>query len=379
MKKLIFKKFYLDHALFFLYVAFSITLIVWVIQAVNFLDIVSEDGHSFRVYFFYSLLNLPKILSRILPFIFFISLFYIIVKYENYNELIVFWTIGIKKIKFINEVVKLSLFYILLQLVLTSYIVPTSQDLARSFIRSSQLEFLPSLFKEKKFIDTVHGLTILIGKKNKDGTFNDIFLKDQINERESQIIFSKNGSILSDQNNKNYLELNNGKIINNNGEKSTVVSFKKTSFNLSNYTTKTTTFPKIQEVSTKILFSCIISLTNFNIIKIDNKIFDKYFSCNEESSKMMKQELFKRLLLPFYLPLLSLIASFIIINSKDSFNYRRFQFFLFFIGTSIIIFSEVSVRYTSMSNFLILFFSCMPIIFFITFYLFLLNKLRFLK
>ena len=143
MKKLIFKKFYLDHALFFLYVAFSVTLIVWVIQAVNFLDIVSEDGHSFRVYFFYSLLNLPKILSRILPFIFFISLFYVIVKYENYNELIVFWTIGIKKIKFINEVVKLSLFYILLQLVLTSYIVPTSQDLARSFIRSSQMEFFP--------------------------------------------------------------------------------------------------------------------------------------------------------------------------------------------------------------------------------------------
>ena len=379
MKKLIFKKFYLDHALFFLYVAFSVTLIVWVIQAVNFLDIVSEDGHSFRVYFFYSLLNLPKILSRILPFIFFISLFYVIVKYENYNELIVFWTIGIKKIKFINEVVKLSLFYIFIQLVLTSYIVPTSQDAARSFIRSSQLEFFPSLFKEKKFIDVVDGLTLIIGEKNKDGSFKDIFLKDQISERESQIVFSKEGSIVTDLNNKNYLELYNGKIINNNGNKSTVISFEKTSFNLSNYSTKTTTFPKTQEISTKILLSCVMSLSNINIIKVDNKIFDKYFACTAKNSYTMKQELFKRLVLPFYLPLLSLIASIMVINSKDSYNYRRFQFFLFFIGTSIIIFSEVSVRYTSMSNFLVLFFSCMPIIFFITFYLFLLNKLKFLK
>jgi len=379
MKKLIFKKFYLDHALFFLYVAFSVTLIVWVVQAVNFLDIVSEDGHSFRIYFFYTLLNLPKILSRILPFIFFISLFYVIVKYENYNELIVFWTIGIKKIKFVNEVVKLSLFYIFIQLVLTSYIVPTSQDAARSFIRSSQLEFFPSLFKEKKFIDAVEGLTILIGEKNKDGSFKDIFLKDQINERESQIVFSKKGSIVSDLNNKNYLELYNGKIINNNGDKSTVISFKKTSFNLSNYATKTTTSPKTQEISTKILLSCVVSLSNINIIKIDNKIFNKYFACNAKNSYTMKQELFKRLVLPFYLPLLALIASIMVINSKDSYNYRRFQFFLFFIGTSIIIFSEVSVRYTSVSNFLVLFFSCMPIIFFITFYLFLLNKLRFSK
>jgi lipopolysaccharide export system permease protein len=379
MKKLIFKKFSLDHGLFFLYVAFSVTLIVWVIQAVNFLDIVSEDGHSFRVYFFYSLLNLPKILSRVLPFIFFISLFYIIIKYENYNELIVFWTIGIKKIKFINEVVKLSLFYVLVQLILTSYVVPKSQDTARSFIRSSQLDFFPSLFKEKKFMDTVNGLTILIGKKNKDGSFRDIFLKDQLNEKESQIIFSKKGSIISDKYNRNYLELYNGKIINNNGDKATVISFNKTSFNLSNYTTKTTTFPKIQEINTKILISCVFLLNNINIIKIDNKSFSKYFECNEKNSKNMKQELFKRLILPLYLPLLSLIASIMVINSKDSYNYQKFQFFLFFIGTSIIIFSEVSVRYTSISNFLILFFSCMPIIFFITFYLFLLNKLKFLK
>ena len=145
MKKLIFKKFYLDHALFFLYVAFSITLIVWVIQAVNFLDIVSEDGHSFRVYFFYSLLNLPKILSRVLPFIFFISLFYIIIKYENYNELIVFWTIGIKKIKFINEIVKLSLFYIFVQLVLTSYVVPTSQDEGKVIYKIISIRFFSFL------------------------------------------------------------------------------------------------------------------------------------------------------------------------------------------------------------------------------------------
>ena len=42
-------------------------------------------------------------------------------------------------------------------------LVPKSQDTARSFIRSSQLEFFPSLFKEKKFMDTVNGLTLLIG------------------------------------------------------------------------------------------------------------------------------------------------------------------------------------------------------------------------
>ena len=379
MKKLIFKKFSLDHAIFFLYVTLSISLIVWVIQAVNFLDIVSEDGHSFRIYFFYTLLNLPKIFSRILPFIYFVSLFYIVVKYENYNELIVFWTVGIKKITFVNKVIKVSFFYVFLQLILTTYIVPNSQDLARSFIRSSQLDLFPALFKEKKFIDTVSGLTIFIEKKDKNGTLKNIFLKDQLTNNESQIIFAKNGLMLNDQNNISYLELYDGKFINNKGSKSTVFLFDKTNFSLSNYATKTTTFPKIQEINTKILLDCILLINKIKIFKIDEKIFDEYFACNEENSKSMKQELFKRLILPFYLPLLSLIATFIIIKSKDSYNYNRLQFLLFFVGTIIIIISEVSVRYTSINDFLIFLFSAVPIIFFIIFYFLLLNKLKFSK
>ena len=132
MKKLIFQKFLKDLITFFLLVSLSIALIVWVIQAVNFLDFISEDGHGFKVYFYYTVLNLPKIFSRILPFIFFVSLFYTILKYENNNELIIFWTTGIKKIQFTNTMIKFSIFFLLIQLILTAFIVPKSQDLASS-------------------------------------------------------------------------------------------------------------------------------------------------------------------------------------------------------------------------------------------------------
>ena len=95
MKKLIFKKFAKDLTKFFLLASISVTLIVWVIQAVNFLDLVTEDGHGFKIYFLYTLLSLPKIFSKTLPFIYFASVYYIILKYETNNELIIFWTIGI--------------------------------------------------------------------------------------------------------------------------------------------------------------------------------------------------------------------------------------------------------------------------------------------
>ena len=100
MKKLLFQKFISDTFKFFLLIAITIGLIVWVIQAVGFLDFVTEDGHGLMVYFSYSLLNFPKIIHRILPFVFFISLFYQIYQYEIKNELVIFWTNGIKKIQF---------------------------------------------------------------------------------------------------------------------------------------------------------------------------------------------------------------------------------------------------------------------------------------
>ena len=63
-EKIIFKKFLSENTYFFLLSSFSMTFIVWVIQAVNQLDIVSEDGHSFLIYFYYMLLIFPKIFRR---------------------------------------------------------------------------------------------------------------------------------------------------------------------------------------------------------------------------------------------------------------------------------------------------------------------------
>ena len=97
-EKIVFRKFLLDNTYFFLLCSLSLSLIVWVIQAVNFLDFISEDGHSFDIYFYFTILNFPKIFKNILPFIFFMSLFYTISKYEDNNELKIFWINGINKI-----------------------------------------------------------------------------------------------------------------------------------------------------------------------------------------------------------------------------------------------------------------------------------------
>ena len=87
MKKLIFRNFFKDITYFFIITSLSLTLIVWVIQAVNYLDFVSEDGHSFGVYFMYSLLSLPKIFSKLILFVFLYQYFLL---FQNMKKIMKF-------------------------------------------------------------------------------------------------------------------------------------------------------------------------------------------------------------------------------------------------------------------------------------------------
>ena len=102
MKKIIFRKLLSDCFSFFLLSLLGISAIIWVFQAVNFLDIIIEDGRNYKIYLSYTLLNLPKIISRILPFALFFSFSYVFIKYENNNEFIIFWNHGVDKLRLVN-------------------------------------------------------------------------------------------------------------------------------------------------------------------------------------------------------------------------------------------------------------------------------------
>ena len=375
MEKIIFKSFLREISFFFILSSISIALIIWIIQAVNYLDFVSEDGHNFKVYFLYTILILPKIFSRILPFMFFISIFYILIKYEEKNQLLIFWSNGIDKKKFLNIILKYSLLFFLIQIFLTALVVPETQNKARSYIRSSNIDFFPSLIKEKKFIDTVENLTIFTNSKDADGTLRNIILKDNLKNASSQIIVAKKGKIIQSNNNK-FLVLNNGKIINISAKgRTTIFDFKKTEFDLNKFSTKSTIFPKIQEQSTHKLFNCAQSLLNKNI----KFLYSENMICKKSYLKNIKQELLKRIYLPFYLPLLALIACFLVLKSKNNHEYSNFKFKLFIIGIIFLIISEVSIRYAGLSDKNNLIFIITPIILFISMRIIFNNKLRFEK
>ncbi len=366
-KNMVFKKFFLDNTYYFLISIFSLTLIVWVIQAVNYLDFVTEDGHGLKVYFQYMFFSIPKIISKLMLIIFFITIFYTITKFEDNNELKIFWLNGINIKNFSKNILKYSIIFMLIHILFNNLLVPFSQNKARTFIQSSNIDFFPSLINEKKFIDTVENLTIFIQEKLDNNIYKNIYLKDTREFDKTKIVYASKG-ILNDDEDTIKLILSDGKIINIFGDKITTFNFENTIFDLSNYLTKSTVDFKIQEKSTQSLLNCYI---NFHILKKD-EYFDP-LNCNETTYIYSQEELVKRLIKPFYYLGIAITVCFLFLFSKEKSKYKMSRLKIFLFGILILIISELitSLSGESLINLYISFF--VPIVIFL-FLKILLNK-----
>ncbi len=375
MKKILFKKLLLDCTVFFLISLFSTSIIIWVFQAVNFLDIIVEDGRNYLVYLNFSLLNFPKIVAKLIPFVLFFSFIYIIAKYEIKNELIIFWNFGVNKIEFINFFIKFSILITILQIFLSALIVPKTQDLARSFLRTSSINFLENFVKPKVFNDAIRELTIYSNSKDKDGNLKEIYLKKG-KSGNFQVTYAKSGNFRK-VGDSQILELYSGETISVIDDKITSFKFSKSDFNLSNLEDTTTTYKKTQEVTTINLIKCYHNLKNLNFFKIDKNF--QVENCRDDNLGNILKELYKRIIIPLYIPVLILISLLLIIKSKENTNYTKYRFIIFIIGLTTIVISEMTIRFVNEDFFKNLPIFIIPIFSIISLYLLFLLKFKFIK
>ena len=107
------------------------------------------------------------------------------------------------------------------------------------------------------------------------------------------------------------------------------------------------------------------------ILKIEN--------CKSENLNNILKEFHKRITIPLYIPVLMLVCLLVITKSKENSNYLFYRLKIFLIGLTIIILSELSLRFVEknfLNNILIFF---IPIILIIYMYLTFYYKLKFIK
>ena len=364
MEKIIFRKLIIDITLRALIITFTIGLIVWIIQAANYLDFVIDDGHNFTIYFYYNLFNFPKIIHRILPFVFAISVFFELIKYEKNNELLIFWANGITKKKFISNLINFTLIVMFVQILIGSVLSPSSQLKARNFLKNSNMDFLPNLIKQGKFIDTVSGLTIFINEKTDKNSFKNVYIQEgnilDFSSNNNQIIYAKEGFL--DSRDKKVFKLLEGKIVSTNNNRLISFEFDKIDYDLSKFESRTIKVAKMQELPSRKIIHCAMSLMK-NV-----SYREEMFLCDFQSLKNINQEIYKRFIKPIYFPILTLMCCFLLTFSRveNNFTIKTVKVFLYMF--LILVLSEISMRYLESSKLLFILVMVLPFIIYFLIY-----------
>ncbi len=349
----------------FFVILFGLSLIALTVRAVSFLDLVVESGYPISIYFQYSFLNLFGLAPKFIPFSFLLALTIFIVKHIQDSEFVILWTSGVKKIYLVNLFFIISILILIIYLLLSTFLTPYSLHKSRLLLSKDQFNsFLPTV-KIQKFSDTFKGFTFIVEKKINNEVEN-IFLYDKSNKLKnlssnvsgisSTTIVAKNGLV-----DKKKFYLFDGQIISskNNNKENEIIKFEQLNIDLSDLSTSTIKKPKIQETSTIKLLKCVFSQEE------DNR------SCNLKAKKEMIPALNKRLTLPFYIPVIALICSLLLINSKKKYFHKICIFIYSFI---LLLFTEISVKYTGLNEMVKIIFLLMPVLLGLIIYFFLIYK-----
>ena len=361
----IYQNFFIEIFKTFLIVVLGLSLIALTVRAVNFLELIVENGYPVSIYFQYSFLNLFGIAPKFIPLAYLVAILVFLIKHLNDSEFLILWTTGVKKIKIINLFMYSSFAVIIFYIIFAVFLTPYALNKSRQLLSNDQLNsFLPTI-RSQQFTDTFKGFTFIAENKiNKE--VQNIFLYDSGNNLDN---LSPNSSDISNTTiiakkgiiDKRNLFLLNGQIISskNNGEETEIIKFDQLKVNLSQLVTTTIKKTKIQETSTTKLLKCFLS----NSLKSE--------VCKKDAGKEIIPVLVRRIILPLYIPVIALICSFLLIKDNKIY-YNKVSVFVY--SLALIIFSELVLRYTGINSLIRVFYSLLPFLLFIIFYCFLFFK-----
>jgi len=361
----IYQNFFLEIFKTFLTIVFGLSIVALTVRAVNFLDLIVDSGYPIITYFKYSFLNLFGLAPKFIPLAFLLSIIIFILKHVQDREFDVLWISGVKKMEIVNLFFLASILVLVIYLIFSILLTPYALNKSRQLLGEDKLNsFLPTM-RSNQFSDSFKGFTYIVEKKINNEVKN-IFLHDKGNNLKN---LSSNNSDVNDVTiiakegiiQKRKMFLLDGQIITSkkNNNENEILEFEQLNIDLGNFVTSTVKQPKLQETSTSELMSCFFgSDKNLKI-------------CKKEAKKEILPIIIRRTVLPFYIPVVSLICSLLLLkNHKIYFN----RISIFILSFFILILTELVIRYTGLNYYLRISYILAPFILFASFYLLLIYK-----
>lgn len=161
-----------------LLVTFSLTSIVWLTQALRFIDFIVNQGISTGAFLTLTILLLPSLLVVILPVALFAATLFTYNKLQNDSELVAMEAAGLNLWKLSAPAMSVCCGVVLLAYLIALYIMPLSQGRFRDMQAFLRNNYVSLLLQEGVFSSPVEGLTVFVREREKDGTLRGVLVHD---------------------------------------------------------------------------------------------------------------------------------------------------------------------------------------------------------
>ena len=252
LERYIFRKAFLA----FLTAAGGLIGVLWIVRAVQSVDVILNKGQGISTYLKITTLGVPTLAAAIAPLALLIGLIRTINTLNDDSELVVMHSSGASRVSLLKPFLVLSLLVTGIVYFLHLWAGPTSMQTLRTYVTKMRADLVSVIVREGAFQDVGKGLTFHIAGRAPGGLLQGVFILDGRSEKETFTYLAKEG-IISKVNEQSYLVLKEGQIqrLTNETNSLSVIKFNSYAFNLSSFSGGKTARGRSQmEVSTIDLF-----------------------------------------------------------------------------------------------------------------------------
>ena len=220
----------------FLVVLVSLTLLIWVTQALRDVDIMTNQGQTVLVFVGITGLIIPLLVLVIAPIALLIAVAHTLNKMSTDSEIIVMNAAGMSPWLLVRAFMNVAIVVAILVTSISAYFAPKGLRMLRDWLTEVQANVVSTIVQPGRFTSLQSGVTIRIRERRPNGQLVGIMLDDRRNVKERLTVLAETGDLI-DNANGTFLVLQNGVVQRREPERKepALVVFDRYAFDLSQF------------------------------------------------------------------------------------------------------------------------------------------------
>ena len=173
-----------------------LTLVIWMTQSLQRVDVLIENGRSFGVFLYLSLLVIPSLLVILIPFALFGACLYALYRMHSDSEIAVIFAAGISRLRIALPILIVTSVFALVTLYIALDLSPRTYRTLKQTIADIRTDIASSVLRSGEFIKILDGYTIYADEVRRNGEFTGLLVNDYTDTSETRTYMAERGAIV---------------------------------------------------------------------------------------------------------------------------------------------------------------------------------------